>query len=166
MIKTFKITWGTPCRCQTIWSASWNFASLYHYIIRKCFSKSWTFSDASQSLSREIYFSRPRRGGVFPRRSVSNFQINRLLLQKKNSPAVYLYKLFKSCYFFKDFYKLYKIVVRSKEVQSADLGKFELSIIYVFMWWWKKHPIPRHWTYPVFEDIISYPLSRPKKWYT
>jgi hypothetical protein len=23
----------------------------------------------------------------------------------------------------------------------------------------------RHWTYPFFEDIISYPLSRPKKWY-
>jgi hypothetical protein len=23
----------------------------------------------------------------------------------------------------------------------------------------------RHWTYPFFEDIISYPLSRPKKLY-
>jgi hypothetical protein len=24
-------------------------------------------------------------------------------------------------------------------------------------------PEIRHWTYPFFEDIISYPLSRPKK---
>jgi serine/threonine protein kinase len=24
-------------------------------------------------------------------------------------------------------------------------------------------PTTRHWTYPFFEDIISYPLSRPKK---
>jgi hypothetical protein len=23
----------------------------------------------------------------------------------------------------------------------------------------------RHWKYPFFENIISYPLSRPKKWY-
>jgi hypothetical protein len=56
-VKTFKITWGTPCRCPTIWGTSWNFSSLYHYIIRKCVLKSWTFSDARQSLSREIYFS-------------------------------------------------------------------------------------------------------------
>jgi hypothetical protein len=57
MTKTWKITWGTPCRCLTIWGASWNFASLYHYIIRKCVSKSWTFSNASQSFFRAFYFS-------------------------------------------------------------------------------------------------------------
>jgi hypothetical protein len=28
-----------------------------------------------------------------------------------------------------------------------------------------KRVLYRPWTYPFFEDIISYPLSRPKKWY-
>jgi hypothetical protein len=56
MIKTYKISWGTPSRCPTIWDASCNFTSLYHYIIRKCVSKSWTFWYASQSFSWAIYF--------------------------------------------------------------------------------------------------------------
>jgi hypothetical protein len=64
MIKTCKITWGTPCRCLTIWGASWNFASLYHYIIWKCVSRFWTFSYASQSFSRAIYFISQRSWDV------------------------------------------------------------------------------------------------------
>jgi hypothetical protein len=51
------IPWGTPYSWATTWDASMNFASLYHYIIRKCVSKSWTFWDASQSFSQAIYIT-------------------------------------------------------------------------------------------------------------
>jgi hypothetical protein len=56
MIQTCKIPWGTPYTWATTWGASSNFKSLYHYVIRKCVSKSWAFSDASQSLFRAFYF--------------------------------------------------------------------------------------------------------------
>jgi hypothetical protein len=57
-IKTCKIPWGTPCRAGQLYGAgaSWNFISLYHYIIRKCVSKSWIFSNVSQSFSQAIFF--------------------------------------------------------------------------------------------------------------
>jgi hypothetical protein len=58
MIKTCKVPWGIPYSWATTWGASRNFISLYHYIIRKCVSKSGTFSYASQSFSRAIYFTR------------------------------------------------------------------------------------------------------------
>jgi hypothetical protein len=52
MIKTCKIPWGTPYSWATTWGASRNFPCLYHDIIRKCVSKSWTFS-TQVSLSPE-----------------------------------------------------------------------------------------------------------------
>jgi hypothetical protein len=53
MVKTCNIPWGTSYSWATTWDASMNFTSLYHYIIRKCFSKSWTFWDSSQSFSQQ-----------------------------------------------------------------------------------------------------------------
>jgi hypothetical protein len=32
VLKTRKISRGTPYSCPTTWGASWNFTSLYHYI--------------------------------------------------------------------------------------------------------------------------------------
>jgi hypothetical protein len=57
VLKTRKISRGTPYSWPTTWGASWNFTSLYHYIKRKCVSKSWSFSNASQSFSQAIYFN-------------------------------------------------------------------------------------------------------------
>jgi hypothetical protein len=57
MIKTCKIPWGTPYSWATTWGASRNFKGLYHYFIRKCVSKSWTFSYAGLITSQAIYFS-------------------------------------------------------------------------------------------------------------
>jgi hypothetical protein len=70
-----------------IWGASWNFASIYHYIIRKCVSKSWTFSNASQSFFWPFYFRVSIYSTYFFFRILNNI---RLLFEYSNNIRIFI----------------------------------------------------------------------------